>query len=57
MYMVNEYCNHILAKYKSWFSPIELKYRESDWLIGKSRMKQVARIEQCSIVKTVAWDF
>ena len=24
MYMVNEYCNHILAKYKSWFSPIEL---------------------------------
>ena len=27
------------------------------WLIGKNRTKQVARIEQCSIVKTVAWDF
>ena len=25
MYMVSENCNHVLAKYKSWFSPIELK--------------------------------
>ena len=25
MNMVSEYCNHVLAKYKSWFSPIELK--------------------------------
>ena len=57
MYKVSEYCNHVLAKYKSWFPPLNWNNRESDWLIGKSRTKQVARIEQCSIVKTVAKDF
>ena len=57
MYMVSENCHHVLAKYKVGFSPLNLNNRESDWLMGKSRMKQVARIEQCSIVKTVARDF
>ena len=57
MYIESEYSHYVLAKYKSWFSSFNLNDRESDWLIGKRRTKQVAITEQCSIVKTVARDF
>ena len=52
-----EYLQHVIAKYKSWFFSLDWNNLEYDWLIWKSLMKHVARIEQCSTVKTVARDF
>ena len=42
---------------KVGFCSLHWNNREYDWVIWKSFMKHVTRIEQCSVVKTVARDF